>query len=389
MGLGTDNSVRWLIGENVTNPLLFGALRDMWNPRCFGNPGKVSDLFEYNCGPFANDNGGVHGNSGIPNHAYALLVDGGIYNGQTIAPIGMTKAAHIYYRAMTVYQHSTSDFADHADALEQSAADLVGINLPSLTDGSPSGEVINATDVAQVGKAMLAVEMRLPPTFCNFQPILKQNPPALCASGNATQLFHDGFNNDSHWDVSHEAVVPADFTERDWVLSGDLPDGREGQALFGADPNIGTCAPGGDESGVLHADSKKISIPASVSNPMLTFVHWIATEAGWDGGNVKISVNDGPWTVIPASAFIYNPYNATLETRGRGQYQPARGSTRVDRDRRWIGGRLLGSVDRRPHGHRETQGQDQAALRHRQRRLHGRLRLVHRRRARLQVPLIR
>ena len=36
---------------------------------------------------------------------------------------------------------------------------------------------------------MLAVEMRTPPTQCNFQPLLGQNPPALCLGGNATQLF--------------------------------------------------------------------------------------------------------------------------------------------------------------------------------------------------------
>ena len=74
--VGTDESARWLIGEDDTNPQVFGALRDMWNPRCFGNPGKVSDAFEYVC-DLANDGGGVHNNSGIPNHAYALLVDGG------------------------------------------------------------------------------------------------------------------------------------------------------------------------------------------------------------------------------------------------------------------------------------------------------------------------
>ena len=47
LGVGTDNSVRWLMGEDNTAVGLTGALRDMWNPRCFGNPGKVSDTFEY------------------------------------------------------------------------------------------------------------------------------------------------------------------------------------------------------------------------------------------------------------------------------------------------------------------------------------------------------
>ena len=48
-----------------------GAIRDMWNPTCDGDPGTVSDT-EYRCG--TGDSGGVHSNSGVPNHAYALLV---------------------------------------------------------------------------------------------------------------------------------------------------------------------------------------------------------------------------------------------------------------------------------------------------------------------------
>ena len=54
------------------------------------------------------DGGGVHSNSGVPNHGYALLVDGGTYNGVTVTGIGLTKAAHIYYRAMHDYQTPVS-----------------------------------------------------------------------------------------------------------------------------------------------------------------------------------------------------------------------------------------------------------------------------------------
>ena len=46
-----------------------GAIRDMWNPNCYGDPGKVGDA-EYYCG--FEDGGGVHSNSGVPNHLYAL-----------------------------------------------------------------------------------------------------------------------------------------------------------------------------------------------------------------------------------------------------------------------------------------------------------------------------
>jgi len=324
---GTDSSVRWLLGEDDTAPGLTGALRDMWNPTCYGNAGKVSDA-QYTCSTA--DGGGVHSNSGVPNHAYALLVDGGTYNGQTVSGIGLTKAAHIYFRAMSVYQGPASDFADHADALDQSCSDLLGENLADLSTGALSGQSISASDCAQVAKAALAVELRTPPTQCNFQPLLAKDPPPLCdAGGFATQLFHDTFDNGdssaARWSVSHTAVVPADFTPRDWQVVSALPDDRPGRAFFGIDFPGGTCAPGGDESGVLHLVSPKITIPASVAAPRLTFDHWMAAEAGFDGGNLKISVNGGPWTLIKAVDFIYNPYNTTLATVAGGNTNPMAG----------------------------------------------------------------
>ncbi len=326
-----DDSVRWMIGEDDTAQGLFGPLRDMWTPTCFNNPGKVSDTTFYVCGPgtAANDNGGVHSNSGVPNHAYALMVDGGTYNGQTVTGIGLTKAAHIYYRAMTVYQNPATDFADHADAIERSASDLLGKNLKDLKTGSPSGQKITQADLVQVANAMKAVEMRNDPVQCNFAPpLLAQNPPALCTSGSPETLFVDQFENanasNGQWTVSH-AGVTGDFTPRDWTILDVLPSSRPGKAFFGVDEAIGTCAPGGDESGVLHLDSPKIMIPNNVSNPQLTFVHWVATEAGFDGGNVKISVNGGPWLLVAPGDFIYNPYNTTLISAANGNTNPLAG----------------------------------------------------------------
>jgi len=321
---GTDNSVSWLMGEESS--AFGGAIRDMWNPTCYGNAGKVSDA-QYTCSTA--DGGGVHSNSGVPNHAYALLVDGGTYNGQTIAAIGLTKAAHIYFRAMSVYQGPASDFADHADALDQSCSDLIGASLADLSTGLPSGQSITASDCAQVAKAAAAVQLRTPPTQCNFQPLLAQTPPPLCeAGGFATQLFHDTFDSGNssaaRWSVSHTAVA-ADFTPRDWQVVSGLPDNRPGSAFFGLDFPGGTCAPGGDESGVLHLVSPQIAIPASVTAPRLTFDHWVATEAGWDGGNLKISVNGGPWQLIQAADFVYNPYNTTLFTAAQGNTNPMAG----------------------------------------------------------------
>ena len=329
LGVGSDNSYRWLIGEEVSNAQSPGALRDMWNPRCFGNPGKVSDTFEYACSTA--DQGGVHTNSGISNHAYALLVDGGVYNGQTISAIGVIKATHIYFRAKTVYQHPATTFSDHADALEQAAADLAaaGTNLLDPLTGLPSGQVVTASDVQQVKNAMLAVEMRNPPVQCNFHPILAQNPPDQCdPTAGLTQvvLFSDDFETGADgWTVSHDAVAKKDFTPRDWTVTGTLPGGHTGNAIYAIDPNYGTCAPGGDESGVLHLTSPLIILPSNASNPLLTFEHYMASEPNFDGGNLKIRVNGGSYVVVAASDYTFNPYNGTLTSAAAGNTNPMAG----------------------------------------------------------------
>ena len=306
-----DNSYRWLVGEDVNAVGLVGALRDMWTPTCFSDPGKVTDSV-YKCGPISSDNGGVHSNSGVPNHAFALIVDGGTYNAQTITGLGLVKASHIYYRAMAAYQVPTSDFADHADALEAACSDLIGTNLIDPTTGTYSDQYITSANCAEVAKTMLAVEMRTPPTQCNFLPMLAKTPPALCSNGRIpADALAANFESNPFpaWTATYTAVVPADFTPRNWTWSSSLPDGRTGSGVFGADPNIGTCAPGGDESGVLHLESPAFTV---ATNAHLAFDHYVATESSYDGGNLKISVNAAPYVNVAGADFTYNTYNMTL-----------------------------------------------------------------------------
>jgi Zn-dependent metalloprotease len=322
---GTDDTYRWLMGEDST--AFDGAIRDMWNPACYSNPGKVSDTAFYVCSTA--DNGGVHTNSGVPNHGFALLVDGGTYNGQTIEPIGITKAAHLYFRAQTTYQVEDSDFAAHADALEMSCQDLVGQPLNALTGGA-SGEAVDVSDCEQVAKMIEAVELRTPPTFCNFPPLLSPALPALCSSDTTSGVVQDitsfDFEADptATWSASRTTSSP-DFTPRDWTWVNMLPSGRAGSGFFAPNPNIGTCAPGGDESGVLHLESPEIVLPPSTEFARATFDHWVATEAGFDGGNLKISVNGGPWQLVPPSEFTFNSYNALLVSADGGNTNPLAG----------------------------------------------------------------
>jgi bacillolysin len=324
--LGSDATARWLMGEDSTAAGLEGALRDMWEPNCYGNPNRVSDPI-YHCA--ATDSGGVHINSGVDNRAFSLLVDGGTHNGVSVGAIGMTKAAHIWYRAKVAYQFPATTFADHADALEESCSDLIGKNLKSLTTGTNSGQKIQSQDCRQVKRAMQAVEMRLTPVQCGARPpLLAQDPPAVCPPSNRSprNVFSDNFEKPAQskklWTASNEGTTP-DFTERGWTIIRNAPE-RNGRVYFGPHSVHGTCAAGGDEKAVLHLDSKAFEVPPG-NAPRLSFDHWVSTEPGWDGSNVKISVNGGPFQLVPASAFLYNAYNASLFTAGQGNTNPMAG----------------------------------------------------------------
>lgn len=324
----TDATYRWLAGEDDFG--FGGAIRDLWQPLCYGDPDKVSST-SYFCG--SGDGGGVHTNSGIPNHAFAMLADGGIYNGQTITGIGLEMAAHIYWRAATVYQTPASDFEDHADALEAACADLIGATLykPVTTGpgtwGTTLASTITAAECTEVSNAIAAVELRTPPTQCSFGPLLAPGEPALCGGG-AVDTIHlqDWESGLGGWTAGTRAVVkPSTFDTPDWAVVGSLPDGRTGSAAFVIDdPSLGNCA-SDIEAGVLYLQSPVISVPTGTAKLRLAFDHWHSTEAGWDGGNLKISVNGGSYVLVPSSAFAFNGYNDSINTSGAGNDNPLAG----------------------------------------------------------------
>lgn len=119
---GRPNNFSWNIGADI------GAFRDMANPNRFNDP---KNYFGTDWFTGAGDNGGVHINSGVQNHWFYLLVEGGI--GQNdfnenydVASIGWDTAAAIAFRNLTVYLTPSSNYADAAFYAEQSAIDLYG-----------------------------------------------------------------------------------------------------------------------------------------------------------------------------------------------------------------------------------------------------------------------
>lgn len=307
----TDASTRWKIGEKAISL----RVRDMWNPSCMGYPGKVSDPgYVYT----SIDKGGVHINSSVLNHLYALLVDGGTYNGQTIRGLGLAKAAHIFWYAQANFMTSTTNFAAQADYLEASLIALrdAGVDLPGLstTDYCPptsSGEVIGAADLAELQKAILAVELRGADPL-HTTPILK--PIQIgCTSGlSGREFFREDF--ESGWGAWTMEEVPSSKTwvPRNWVLRGGAPGGRGGKVAYAESYKGGDCEKN-FQNGFIALTSPEITIPATSTGPyVMDFDHYLALEREYDGGILAYKAGPGKWGPVPATAFTNNGYNSIL-----------------------------------------------------------------------------
>ena len=149
----------WKIGEDVVNSNVFpsGALRDLQNPNNGGgslsDPGwqpKHMNEFQNLPNTPQGDNGGVHINSGIPNHAYYRIA----------SSIGKSNAEDIFYKALTEYLVRSSEFIDLRIAAERSATDLFGAGSAELaavqqgfndvgigSSGSPSTGTNSQTEI--------------------------------------------------------------------------------------------------------------------------------------------------------------------------------------------------------------------------------------------------
>jgi len=117
-GEGTEWKVAgnsdWKIGTNLTT---MGVLRDMVAPENHQQPSRMSAFVRT-----TDDHGGVHINSGIPNYAFYLLVEGLPGGG-----IGRQKAHQIFYRTLTTKLSKNSDFQDMRAGAVQSAKELYGV----------------------------------------------------------------------------------------------------------------------------------------------------------------------------------------------------------------------------------------------------------------------
>jgi len=103
-----------------------GTIRDYSLPTRFDQPMHVDD-YQASANDRFGDWGGVHTNSGIPNHAYYQLV----------LRVGRDKAEQIVWRALTEHLQPDSNFEDFRTAMLESAEELYG-----------RGDVVDGVDAA-------------------------------------------------------------------------------------------------------------------------------------------------------------------------------------------------------------------------------------------------
>lgn len=191
------DTLNWQIGLQTGS-----AFRNMANPKQFQNPDTYLGQYWVTG---AEDNGGVHTNSGVANYWFALIVKGDTgtndngyrYN---VTPIGSQKSEKIAYRALANYLTPSSKYIDCYQATIQAAIDLYG-------DCSDEAKIVaEAWAAVGVGHAFDSVavygnEITGPITDCGLT-----NEPV------SVNLFYNGCNRQLNAGSKLHIMVKVDQT---------------------------------------------------------------------------------------------------------------------------------------------------------------------------------
>jgi len=121
----------YIIGEDAFRagrPGTLDGIRSMSNPALYGDPDHYRNKYVG-----ADDDGGLHTNSGIPNQAFYLAIEGGTNRTSrlSVTGVGATNRDQIekaFYRAFTLMLPANATFVTARSATTQAARDLYGAN---------------------------------------------------------------------------------------------------------------------------------------------------------------------------------------------------------------------------------------------------------------------
>jgi hypothetical protein len=323
----------WLIGEDVVHSSAFpsGALRSLQDPHNgaqTGNfnggwqPKKYGERFTG-----SEDNGGVHINSGIPNHAFYLFASD--------AAVGKNRAENVYYRALDMYMTKSSKFIDARLAVVKAADDLYGQTVANRAkEAFDAVEIFNgnATNTTNDVEVNPGSDLILFTTQNNnnlyisdvegnliFDPLTEQNPisvPSITDDG--TEVIFVNENKDLYYiriDWSTQSVVEEGVLgfndgyrnvvfSKDGLLMAALRDNADNEifvfdwvTLSGTDYELfnPTFTEGVSTGDVLYADAMQFDFSGEYL--MYDAFNEIESTFGnnityWDIGFIKVFNND-------------------------------------------------------------------------------------------------
>ncbi|MBF9223822.1 M4 family metallopeptidase [Hymenobacter sp. BT662] len=165
---GVKAKSTWLIGEEIDKQQ--AALRSMSDPKSLGQPAYYKGQYwaPLSSAPSdANDQGGVHTNSGVLNHWYYILAvgksgtnEGG--NTYSVTGVGIDAAAKITFRMESVYMTASSNYAQARTYAIQAATDLYGAGSAQVI------AVTNAWYAVGVGASYTGGGTTPPPTSTTY-----------------------------------------------------------------------------------------------------------------------------------------------------------------------------------------------------------------------------
>ncbi len=137
----------WIVGADFTVQAGKNGLRNLSNPKDINMMRAQPDTYFGDNWFSGGGRGGVHTNSGVQNYWFYLLAQGGTgvndfgyeYN---IQGIGISKAAAIAYRNLTVYLTPESQYFDARIGSIQSAIDLYGLTSEEVKQTKAAWEAV-------------------------------------------------------------------------------------------------------------------------------------------------------------------------------------------------------------------------------------------------------
>jgi Zn-dependent metalloprotease len=224
------------IGEST------GSFRNLAQPEASSDP-QQTDYAKYDAAK------GAHANTGIPNKAAHLVLEGGTWNGRTVKGLGRNKGAQLYYDVLVNRIFSGAKLLDLRDAAVASAKDMVSSGLHGF-EGGEVCQVQNAYASVGLGIGDLDCDGALDPSDGDRDGDGYSNPWDNCPdAANPYQADVDGDKKGDACDDDDDAdtlldgkdncpLVPnLDQANGDGDAKGDVCDDSDGDFAVDAKDN--------------------------------------------------------------------------------------------------------------------------------------------------------